>query len=75
MDNSNEKQSKGNSLSKVSKKGKNGDLNAKAPKRQTVYLPAHLAKWLKLHAVEYDRNMSDIITQLLEEYQMRIEGK
>ena len=41
-------------------------------KRQTVYLPADLAKWLKLHSVEVERDMSEIITELLQQYRNNV---
>ena len=41
-------------------------------KRQTVYLPGDLAKWLKLHSVEVERDMSEIITGLLQEYRAKV---
>ena len=41
-------------------------------KRQTVYLPGDLAKWLKLHSVEVERDMSEIITGLLQEYRTKV---
>ncbi len=41
-------------------------------KRQTVYLPAELAKWLKLHSVEVERDMSQIITELVQEYRTHV---
>jgi len=41
-------------------------------KRQTVYLPTELAKWLKLHSVEVERDMSQIITELVQEYRMHV---
>jgi len=41
-------------------------------KRQTVYLPAELAKWLKLHSVEVERDMSEIITELVQKYRMQV---
>jgi len=37
-------------------------------KQQTVYLPPALAKWLKLQAIEEEREISQIVTQALEEY-------
>ena len=41
-------------------------------KWQTVYLPGDLAKWLKLHSVEVERDMSEIITGLLQEYRTKV---
>jgi hypothetical protein len=41
-------------------------------KRQTVYLPAELAKWLKLHSVEVERDMSEIITELVQKYRTQV---
>lgn len=43
-----------------------------ARKRQTVYLPVDLAKWLKLHSVQVECDMSEIITGLLQEYRTKV---
>lgn len=37
-------------------------------KRLTVYLPAQLVKRLKLLAVEEDRTLSDIVTELVQQW-------
>jgi hypothetical protein len=40
----------------------------KGRKQHTIYLPPSLSKWLKLQAVEEEREMSDIVADALEEY-------
>lgn len=40
-------------------------------KQQTVYLSPGLVKWLKVYAVQDDREISEIVTQALEEYRDR----
>ncbi len=42
--------------------------------RRTVYLPPDLARWLKLHAARTEREMSEIITDALQQYRDRDEG-
>lgn len=37
-------------------------------KQQTVYLPPALAKWLKVHAVQVELEISEIVAQALKEY-------
>ncbi len=39
-----------------------------ARKQHTIYLPPRLSKWLKLQAVEEDREISEIATDALEMY-------
>ena len=42
--------------------------------RRTVYLPPDLARWLKLHAARTEREMSEIVTDALQQYRARDEG-
>jgi len=42
--------------------------------RRTVYLPPDLARWLKLHAVRTEREMSEIVTDALQQYRDRDDG-
>lgn len=37
-------------------------------KQKTVYLPADLAKWLKLFAVQADMEVSEVVAQALREF-------
>jgi hypothetical protein len=37
-------------------------------KQQTVYLPPALAKWVKMQAIEEEREISEIVTDALEMY-------
>jgi hypothetical protein len=37
-------------------------------KQQTVYLPQALIKWLKVQAVQDEREISEIVAQAIEEY-------
>jgi hypothetical protein len=39
-----------------------------ARKQQTVYLPPALAKWVKMQAIEEEREISEIMTDALEMY-------
>jgi hypothetical protein len=39
-----------------------------ARKQQTVYLPPGLAKWVKMQAIEEEREISEIMTDALEMY-------
>ncbi len=42
--------------------------------RRTVYLPPDLARWLKLHAARTEREMSEIVTDALQQYRDRDDG-
>jgi len=42
--------------------------------RRTVYLPPDVARWLKLHAARTEREMSEIVTDALQQYRDRDEG-
>ncbi len=42
--------------------------------RRTVYLPPDLARWLKLYAARTEREMSEIVTDALQQYRDRDEG-
>jgi len=42
--------------------------------RRTVYVPPDLARWLKLHAARTEREMSEIVTDALQQYRDRDEG-
>ncbi len=42
--------------------------------RRTVYLPSDLARWLKLHAARTEREMSEIVTDALQQYRDRDDG-
>jgi hypothetical protein len=44
-------------------------------KRQTVYMPAGLARWLKVHAAATGDDISGIITDLVTKYRNEVEGK
>lgn len=44
-------------------------------KRQTVYMPAGLARWLKVHAAATGDDVSGIITGLVAQYKDKVEGK
>jgi hypothetical protein len=44
-------------------------------KRQTVYMPAGLARWLKVHAASTGGDISSIITGLVVKYRDEVEGK
>jgi len=39
--------------------------------RRTVYLPPDLARWLKLNAARTEREMSEIVTEALQQYRER----
>jgi len=47
--------------------------DAEDMKRQTVYMPAELARWLKVHAALTGEDISGIITDLVAKYRERIE--
>jgi hypothetical protein len=40
-------------------------------KQQTIYLPPTLTKWLKLHAVQVELEISEVMALALKEYQER----
>ena len=44
-------------------------------KRQTVYMPAGLARWLKVRAAATGDDISGIITGLVAQYKDKVEGK
>lgn len=44
-------------------------------KRQTVYMPAGLARWLKVHAATVGDDISGIITGLVAKYRDEVEGR
>ncbi len=55
-------------------------ITSKAPdtlemKRQTVYMPKNLATRLKIHAAATGEDISGIITELVEQFLEREEGK
>lgn len=41
-------------------------------KQKTVYIPPALEKWLRVHAAEEGREISEIVTQALEDYRQRV---
>ncbi len=49
--------------------------DASEMKRQTVYMPAGLARWLKIHAAATGDDISGIITNLVTLYKKEVEGK
>jgi hypothetical protein len=55
---------------KTSKRYDAGDM-----KRQTVYMPAGLARWLKVHAALVGDDISGIITGLVAKYKDEVEKK
>jgi hypothetical protein len=44
-------------------------------KRQTVYMPVGLARWLKVHAAMTNNDISGIITGLVVKYRDEVEKK
>ncbi len=50
------------------------DVKAPRPKRErhTIYLPAELSEWTKIHAIKARRDMSDIVAEALEQYRDRL---
>ena len=44
-------------------------------KRQTVYMPAGLARWLKVHAALVGDDISGIITGLVAKYKDEVDKK
>ena len=49
--------------------------DASEMKRQTVYMPAGLARWLKVHAAVTGGDISGIITGLIAKYRDEVEEK
>jgi hypothetical protein len=49
--------------------------DAPAMKRQTVYMPSSLARWLKIHAAMTNTDISSVITGLVAKYKDEVEKK
>jgi hypothetical protein len=59
----------------LQRSGRSSSWRALPRKQQTVYLPADLARWLKLYAVTSGQEISQVVTVALEQYRAHQETR
>lgn len=57
--------------------GKSERPGTETPKRErerhTVYLPPELSEWVKIHAIKTKREISEVVTEALEQYRREVQ--
>ncbi len=57
--------------SQASPRAKSQKVNRDGWEQQTVYMPPDLRRWLKLYAATTERELSDIVTEAVQEFRIK----